>query len=228
MRTKGPSTLYIAAPKLNQLNLLKELAANPHLTQAELARRCDLSVSMVNNYLKELCSLGWLEYHRKTTKTVSYHVTAAGDGQLESVQHELMHEMVDLFVRAKERILALVLEQTHERPRRVVLYGSGDLAEIAYHALESAGIGVIGVCDDDPARPEMWLGMEVLDPTRVRLLDPDAVIVALGPERNPGAVERSLGSFEEGGIELVRLNGFNGPAATPGFVDPHYEVLTAR
>src|SRR5512138_927670 len=105
MRTKPFETLYIPSPRLNQLNIARELAADPHLTQAELARRCNLSVSMVNNYLKELCSMGWLEYHRKSSKTVSYHITPGGLEHLDEVQHELIHEMVDLFAVAKENIL---------------------------------------------------------------------------------------------------------------------------
>jgi DNA-binding MarR family transcriptional regulator len=227
MRTKGPNTLYIAAPKLNQLNLLKELAANPHLTQAELARRCDLSVSMVNNYLKELCSLGWLEYHRKTTKTVSYHVTAAGAGQLESAQHELMHEMVDLFVRAKERILSLVLK--HRRPRRVILYGSGNLAEIAFHALESAGIDVVGVCDDDASRSGKWFGTEVLDPMQIGGVHPDAIVVAVESDQGTDGAGRSLGSFEQLGIDLIRLNGFTGQSVAPELAEaPQYETVSSH
>jgi DNA-binding MarR family transcriptional regulator len=209
MRTKGSNTLYIPGPRLNQLNLLKELAADPHLTQAELARRCHLSVSMVNNYLKELCALGWLEYHRKSTKTVSYHVTAAGNQQLESAQRELLHEMVDLFIGAKQRVLSVILKRTHRRPQRVVLYGSGDLAEIAFHALESAGIDVIGVCDDDPGKlGNEWLGMEMLDPRRIRMMDPDAVILALDPEHSTGEIERKLDCIGERGIDLVRLSCF--------------------
>ncbi len=229
MRTKGSNTLFIAAPKLNQLNLLKELAADPHLKQAELARRCDLSVSMVNNYMKELCALGWLEYHRKTTKTVSYHITPAGEGQLRSVQHELIHEMVDLFARAKERIVALVLERTREKPRRVVLCGSGDLAEITFHALESAGIAVVGVCNDDPAKlGSDWLGREMLNPLQIRFMDPNAVILALEGDPTPGGMESTLRYLEERGIDLVRLDRVAAPHVTSRLSgDEHYQAATA-
>ncbi len=217
MRTKGPNTLFIAAPKLNQLNLLKELALDPHLTQAELARRCDLSVSMVNNYMKEFCTLGWLQYHRKTTKTVSYHVTAAGDSRLKSVQHELINEVADLVARAKERILAVILESTHERPRRVILYGSGVLAEMTFHALESAGIAVVGICDDDPAKlGDDWLGREILNPLQIRFLDPDAVIFASEGGSTACDVEGTLRHIEERGIDLVRLGRATGQGVSPG------------
>ena len=51
MQIKDLSNLYIQSPKLNQLNILREVAANANITQAELAGRCSLSVAMVNNYM---------------------------------------------------------------------------------------------------------------------------------------------------------------------------------
>ena len=62
MKTKDLQSLYIQSPKLNQLNLLREVAANARITQAALATRCSLSVAMVNNYMKDLCNSGLLEY----------------------------------------------------------------------------------------------------------------------------------------------------------------------
>ena len=56
MQKKQLPSLYLQSPKLNQLNILKQVAADAHITQAELAACCSLSVAMVNNYMKELRS----------------------------------------------------------------------------------------------------------------------------------------------------------------------------
>lgn len=218
MRTKTPDTFYIRAPRLNQLNILQQLASDPHLTQAELARRCDLSVAMVNNYIKELCALGLLEYHRKSSRNVSYHLTPSGDAHIESIRQELIQELVELFADAKARIQELMIGHASDGLRRVVLFGNGHLAELTFHALESAGLNVIGVCADDPLLlGREWCGREVLNPSQIRYMAPDAVIIAdLG---RAGEISRSLNYLMERGIRLIRLDGAAEPAHVPA-LDP--------
>lgn len=188
MRNKEVDTLYIASPRLNQLNIAKELAADPYLTQSELARRCRLSVSMVNNYLKELCSIGWLEYHRRSSKDISYHLTAQGLQELDDVQHELIHEMVDLFATAKDRIMAAILRGTGRKPRCVAVCGGGNLAQLACDALQSSGI-------------------EVVLPFHDAGITPDVLVMALEFPWALNDVQRVLDYADEHGIEIVRLNG---------------------
>jgi DNA-binding MarR family transcriptional regulator len=158
MRTKETQALYLPAPRLNQLRILKEIDSHSGITQAELARRCSLSVAMVNNYMKELCAAGLLEYRRRSSKSVTYHLTEAGGESVDTAQRDHLG---------------------CAGPNRVVLYGCGDLAELAILALESSGSVIVAVCDDDPAKiGSDWLGRPVVDPSQTALLKPDVVIVA--------------------------------------------------
>ncbi len=152
MRNKTQHRLHLAAPRLNEMKLLQCLASDPNITQAELARRCGLSVAMVNNYMKDLCAAGLLVYHRKSSKNISYHLTTAGSMRAEEIGQELLQEMVESFAMAKERIRNLILSQVPPGPLRVVLYGLDDLAVIAFHALDCRDLRIVGVCDDDPGK----------------------------------------------------------------------------
>ena len=206
MQTKDLQSLYLQSPKLNQLNILREVAANAHITQAELANRCSLSVAMVNNYMKDLCESGWIEYHRRTTKSVTYHLTPAGTEHLGSLQSELMEEMVGMFVSAKEQIWTRIMSQAQGSLQRVVLFGSGPLAQLAFHALEKAGVTILGICDDAlEANGGELCGREVLSPSQIRFLAPDAVIVA--DSARAEEICRSLDSLAGRGINIIRLDG---------------------
>jgi DNA-binding MarR family transcriptional regulator len=213
MRTKIPENLYLRAPRLNQYCILSEVAAVPHITQAELARRCDLSVAMVNNYMKELCAAGLLEYRRKSSKSMTYHLTPSGKEQVAAIEHELLCELATLFGQAKERVRNLIASQVHEKLQRVVLHGTGTLAELAFHALESAAVDIVGVCDDNPSVVgREWCGREVLNANQVRFIAPDAVIIA-----SPGRTDEvysSLKGLIQRGIRLICLDG-NGSHAAP-------------
>jgi|GEM_PF-503665 len=206
MRTKEMDSLYIRAPRLNQLNILSQVLSDSHMTQAELGRRCHLSVAMVNNYMKELCSSGLLEYHRKNSKNVSYHLTPAGQKQVEIIERELIREIVELFAESKAKMRDLILSGSREAIRRVVLFGSGHLAELAFHALESAGIEVIGVCDGVPAHfGREWCGREMINPSQIRYMKPDAVVVASFEESDE--ICNRLRYLAEYGIPLIRPDG---------------------
>lgn len=202
---KAPPSLYLQSPTLNQLNVLREVASNAHITQAELASRCFLSVAMVNNYMKELCASGFIEYHRKTIKSVTYHLTPSGAQYLETLQGKLIDEMVSMFVSAKEQIRARIMSQSHMALQRVVLYGSGHLAQLAFHALELSGVCVLGVCDDNPTRiGRDFCGREVVSPSQIRFIAPDAVVVA--DSLKTEEICRSFNSLSERGIRLIRLD----------------------
>ncbi len=197
--------LYLQSPQLNQLNMLREIAANARITQAELARLCSLSVAMVNNYMKELCGSGYLEYHRRTIKSVTYHLTAEGKSHLEMLQCKLIKEMVGMFVAAKDQIRERIASRTKSNLQRVVLYGSGHLAQLAFHALELAGTSIIGVCDDNQeVIGKDFCGREVLNPAQIRFLSPDAVVVADSVRTEE--ICRDLEFILDRGIELIRLD----------------------
>jgi predicted transcriptional regulator len=208
MQINELQSLFIQSPKLNQLNILKQVSNNARITQAELAGYCSLSVAMVNNYMKELCACNMIEYHRKTTKSVTYHLTPAGMQYLKSLQLDLINEMVDMFVEAKEQIRDRIISQAQTALQRVVLYGSGHLAQLAFHALELAGARILGVCDDDPATiGSDFCGREVLSSTQIRFIAPDAVIIA--DSLKGQEICQNLSSLSDKGITLILLDGCN-------------------
>ena len=56
---------FINSHEMNRYSILREIAVNSHLTQAELGNRVGLSTAMVNAYMKELVYDGVIEYHKK-------------------------------------------------------------------------------------------------------------------------------------------------------------------
>ena len=217
MPIKDLKGLFLQSPQLNQLNILREVASNARITQAALAKRCSLSVAMVNNYMKELCGSGLLEYHRKTVKSVTYHLTPAGTRRLEALQGRLINEMVGMFVAAKNQIRDRIASQTRSNLKRVVLFGTGNLAQLAFHALELAGVKILGVCDDNAEIiGKDFCGREVLNRSQIRFLSPDAVVVADAIRAEE--ICKTLNFVRDLGIDLIRLDlqGSQNSSSQPG------------
>ena len=205
MQTNESASLYIQSPKLNQLNLLMEVAADANITQAELAARCSLSAAMVNNYMKDFCNKDWIEYKRKSTKSVTYLLTPSGARHVETLQTELIAEMVAMYMHAKEHILACIMNQARSALQRIVIYGSGHLAQIVFHSLETSDIQVLGVCDDDPKVVGGDLcGCKIVHPSQIRFIAPDAVIIA--DTLRTEEIINGLHIILNDGVRLIRLD----------------------
>ena len=102
-------SLFVPSPRLNEMLILKEVTGEPDITQAEIGRRCHLSVAMVNNYMKSLVSKGYLEYEAKSKKVIRYIITRAGFNHAHEVLQELRSEVASLYeqvVAAKETAAA--------------------------------------------------------------------------------------------------------------------------
>ena len=205
MATKITQKLLLPSPKLNRMYLLELIGRNPDITQAELAQRCSLSVAMVNNYMKEFLSLGLLEYRRKSTKNISYHLTGEGAAAVESISQEYVEEMVSLLAEIKGKTLNSIMSQANGHLQRVVIYGSGNLAELVYHALDSANIAIVGICDIPVKEHRECCGRQILNPSQIRFLAPDAVVVAT-PEC-ADELSENFGHLLERGIRIIRLDG---------------------
>jgi FlaA1/EpsC-like NDP-sugar epimerase len=171
--------------------------------------------------MKELCRTGLMEYHRRTIKSVTYHLTPAGSAQLEILQHELTRDMAEMFLASKEHVLARIMSQAPEGLRRVILFGSGHLAQLVFHALEMGHMNILGVCDDDMDRVGSdFCGREVMRSSQVRFLSADAVIVARAPQTEEAS--RSLESLVDRGIKIVHVDCSDLPtrAGSPEVQDP--------
>jgi hypothetical protein len=90
--------------------------------------------------------------------------------------------------------------------QRVVLYGCGHLAQLAFHALELTGASILGVCDDNiETIGSDFCGREVLSSSQIRFLSPDAVIIA--DSQKTEEICRNLNPLLSRGINLIRLDG---------------------
>ena len=122
--------------------------------------------------------------------------------------------MVRMFENAKEHIRNRILDQAKSSLQRVMVYGTADLAQLVFHALERSGIRILGVCTDDAERiGSEFCGREVVNASQIRFMAPDAVILA---DSKITDIPANLSALSQYGIELLVLDtGRNqGPAAS--------------
>lgn len=90
------NSLFIPTTRLNRCRILKLIRDDPNIKQFQIAFGTNLSVAMVNNYIRELEENGLIVCVRKTSKTLTYQITAAGSVLIEQVSRELAEEVLSM------------------------------------------------------------------------------------------------------------------------------------
>ncbi len=201
------------------MHLLNEVTQTPEATQRELSRRIGVALGLTNLMLRRLAKKGYIKISGTKRSRIRYLITPQGILEksrltYEFVQHSLqLYSRVRLFLREQ---LSLVAKQGH---RRILLCGTGELAEIAFLTIHEMGLELVGVVDEQPTT-QRFLGHPVQDLGVVGPAACDCIIVA-SRHWNDGMAQRltALG-VQEGGVILLPMPG------TPGVTSPATAFMT--
>ena len=157
------------------LLLLSELERDGGATQRTLATKLGVALGLTNLYLKRLTHKGYISVSTIPRSRVRYLLTP--EGLLEKarltylyMQHSLSHYR-DIRIRLKE--MMSTFDGTYGQ--RVVIYGTNELAELAYLSLREMNINCVGFIDGNSR--ESFLSCPISSPDRVNRWQFDRVLI---------------------------------------------------
>jgi DNA-binding MarR family transcriptional regulator len=131
--------------------ILQAIASGERLTQRSLAREMGVAVGLANLLIRRLVGKGHVRIANMGARHVKYLMTPAGWDALAKATRASLENTVHLYTQTREHIrdsLASISEQCAESEKRIVFYGAGDVAEIAYVSLQNTDLSLVGVIDD--------------------------------------------------------------------------------
>ena len=156
--------------------ILQAIAAGGHVTQRSLAGEMGVALGLTNLLIRRLVGKGYIKMAGMGTRHVRYLMTPAGLEALGQATRLSLENTVHLYTQTREQIRTSLTavsgrcEVGPEGEKRVVFYGAGDVAEIAYVSLQRTDLRLIGVVDD--RRRGRFFGMRICEPA---LLTPEAL-----------------------------------------------------
>ena len=158
------------------LEILEELSSNGHVTQRELSRKVGIALGLANFYIKRLVQKGYVEIIYLERNRLGYLITPKGITE----KSRLTYHYIQRSYQYVRKIRIRIREQLHNLAGKgvstVVLYGGGDIAEVAYLAVQEVGMKLSGVVDPSRAgRP--FLGYTILPVQALPLLPFDRIII---------------------------------------------------
>ena len=171
-----PTNLY------KEYMILDLIEKNKDITQRELATHLGVAVSMVNLLLDRIEKEGFIKRKKYTSKTVEYILTKKGIERRKLLNIWYLKSSQDIYMSAKDNILVFIHQIILKRYKKILLYGSGEVAEILIRVLNeehSIPLEVLAVIDDNTSRiNQVLLQVPIISKELIREYEHDGILIS--------------------------------------------------
>jgi DNA-binding MarR family transcriptional regulator len=161
---------------LRTLKLLEKVDNDGTPSQRDLARDLNISLGLVNSFIKRLAKKGYFKVGHLPKNRVRYILTPRGVAEKSRLTYEYIQYSFKFYRNARQKLRDLYAELETEGVRRIVFYGAGDLAEIAYLSLHQSSIELVAVTDDNRVGKK-FMQFTVLHPDRIEYFWFDRILI---------------------------------------------------
>lgn len=161
---------------IHALRILEEIEKDDSQSQRELAKKLDISLGLVNSFIKRLAHKGYFKITTIPKNRAKYILTPKGFAEKTRLTYEFIQYSFRFYRTARAQLKRLFGELEHRGVRTVVFYGAGNLGEIAYVSVKETSLELAGIVDDFKEGGK-FLGLVVKDPSRLSDLKYDKIII---------------------------------------------------
>jgi len=161
---------------IRSLQFLEEIDNRHSPSQRDLAKRLNMSLGLVNSFIKRLARKGYVKITTIPRKRVRYILTPKGIAEKSRLTYEFIQYSLHFYNGALRNLQDLLNRLQKRGVKKVILYGAGDLAEIAAISLKATDIKLTGVVDE-VKEGQRFLGHTVRSIAELNELEFDRIII---------------------------------------------------
>jgi len=164
------------------LRLLEAVEEEKSPSQRELARKLDISLGLVNSFLKRLAMKGYFKITNLPANRVRYLLTPKGLAEKTRLTYEYVNYSFSYYRQTRLRFKKVLAECARQGAKRMVFWGQGELAEIAYISLqEFPELEFLGLVDPGNSTGELF-GRKTMKADELGAVSFDRVLItAIAP-----------------------------------------------
>ncbi len=129
------------------LQLLNEVEQDSHVTQRSLATKMGVALGLTNLYLKRLARKGYIKITTIPSNRIKYLLTPRGMAEKSRLTYAYMQYSLSYYREMRQRLKQVLAELSQAGAKRIVVYGTGELAELAYLTLREMDLTLVGFVD---------------------------------------------------------------------------------
>lgn len=133
---------------LKAFQLLSEVADEQPVSQRELAQRMGIALGLVNSYLKNFVSKGFIRIKNYPHNRYAYLLTPSGMSEKARLAYQHINYFTSLYTITRHDYRSLFQDLSGRGVTRIAFCGVDEVAEIAWLSLQETGLELAGVFDD--------------------------------------------------------------------------------
>ncbi|MDM8542704.1 winged helix-turn-helix transcriptional regulator [Desulfococcaceae bacterium HSG9] len=161
---------------IRTLKLLEEIDKDIVYSQRDLAHKMNVSLGLVNSFIKRLAHKGYFKIKTIPRKRIKYILTPKGVAEKSRLTYEYIQHSFYFYKDARQKLYRLFAELEHHGVRRIVFYGATPLAEIAFISVQDVTLKVVCVVDDLKA-DQIFLRMKIRKVETLKSLSFDRILI---------------------------------------------------
>ena len=161
---------------LKTLSLLEAIDGEEYQSQRALSKKLNMSLGLVNTFIKNLTNQGIFETSKLSNNRVRYILSPQGVVKKANLTKQYLSYSISYYNEIKKRIEETLKRLEKQGGKKFVFYGSGELCEIACMIFSDNNNGKKIIVDNDKAGRKIC-GQEILEEAVLKDEKFDAIII---------------------------------------------------
>jgi DNA-binding MarR family transcriptional regulator len=175
---------------IRTLRLLEEIDKDYTQSQRDLSNKLDISLGLVNSFVKRLAHKGYFKITTIPKNRVKYILTPKGAMEKTRLTYKYLQYSFELYRGARRNLQKHFNGLAAQGVKQIVFYGVSDIAEIAYISLQETNIKMVAVVDENRVG-KTFLGNVVQDPIALSSMSFDRILIT-SMKKNDSQLEKIL------------------------------------
>lgn len=184
---------------LHILRLMGEVDRDGNSSQRELSQRLDISVGLVNTFLKRLVNKGYFKVKTMPRNRVKYFLTPEGLARKARLTADYLRYSVNFYKDIKTLLLDKYAEMEKDGVNSILFFGAGEVADLAYLYLQLTTIRLAGIIDESK-KGRNFFGHEIAGLEDTRQADWDLILVTRSDH-----IDKAIDTLTEAGVDRNRI-----------------------
>ena len=158
------------------LLLLDEISKSEKLTQRDLSKTLGVALGLINSYVRNLISKGYITVSKIPKKRYQYYLTPSGFSEKTRLTYQHFQNFTNLYKVARRDFHDFFNKIQNSDVKEVVFCGVDEVTEIAYLSLKETNLKLTGVIDDREAE-KSFFGQEIHGIEKVGGMAYDMIVI---------------------------------------------------
>ena len=130
------------------LQILEEIESNSSISQRRLSEKLNMSLGLVNSFVKHLTAKGYFRAKSLPKRRVKYILTPEGASEKTKLVYDYIRYSFDLYKQSYAKIHDLMKLLEAQNIENIAFFGVSTITEIVYQEMNKRSLNLVAVVDD--------------------------------------------------------------------------------